>query len=145
MALVASVVLALAACQPSETELAGAPQEPAAAAEPAPGAAPTPAEPPPLSVEIPARFHGKWDASLEECGRASIMTLTVSGKELRFHESLGEIQTITPMGENAVMVSGPFEGEGESWQGEMKLELSADGDTLTATNNGTATPRVRCP
>jgi hypothetical protein len=128
--------LALAACQPSETELAGPPPEEAA----------TPAEtPPPLATTaIPAKFLGKWDASAEECGRASIMTLTVSANELRFHESVGEIETVTEEGPDAVTVAGPFEGEGEQWQGTMRLELSPDGNTLTTTNSGTVTPRVRC-
>lgn len=136
--------VALAACQPSaEPELEGPPP-----AQSSPGLAPTPSaptEPAPLATAIPAKFHGKWDASAEECGRASIMTLTISGNELRFHESIGEITSVTPQGDNAVTVSGPFEGEGEQWQGTMRLELSADGNTLTTTNNGTATPRVRCP
>jgi hypothetical protein len=98
-----------------------------------------------LSTAIPAKFHGKWDESAEACGRSSIMTLTVSENELRFHESIGEINSVTPDGENALTVKGPFEGEGEQWEGTMRLELSADGNTLTATNNGMATPRVRCP
>ena len=139
--------VALAACQPSaEPELEGPPPAENPGLAPPPAApAPTPAEPAPLATAIPAKFHGKWDASAEECGRASIMTLTISGNELRFHESIGEITSVTPQGDNAVTVSGPFEGEGEQWQGTMRLELSADGNTLTTTNNGTATPRVRCP
>lgn len=129
--------LALAACQPSEPELAGPPPE--ATPEPAP------ATPPPLATPaIPSKFLGKWDASAEECGRASIMTLTISENELRFHESIGEIETVTEEGPNAVTVAGPFEGEGEQWQGTMRLELSPDGNTLTTTNNATVTPRVRC-
>lgn len=130
--------LGLAACQPKAPELAGAPPVEEAAV------APTPAEPPPVAVGIPAKFHGKWDESAAACATASIMTLTISGNELRFHESIGEITSVTPEGDNAVKVAGPFEGEGEKWEGEMRLELSADGTTLTATNNGTATPRVRC-
>jgi hypothetical protein len=132
--------LVLAACQPQEPELAGPPP-----AESTPAPAPAPVEPPPLATAIPAKFHGKWDASAEACGRASIMTLTVSANELRFHESIGEINSVTPEGENAVTVKGRFEGEGEQWEGTMRLELSADGNTLTTTNNGTVTPRVRCP
>lgn len=131
--------LGLAACQPKEPELAGAPP-----AEPTANPAPAPVEPPPLVVGIPAKFQGKWDESVAACATASIMTLTISGNELRFHESIGEITSVTPEGENVVKVAGPFEGEGEKWEGEMRLELSADGTTLTTTNNGTATPRVRC-
>jgi hypothetical protein len=129
--------LYLAACQPKAPELAGPPPQEAAPA-------PSPVEPPPLVTGIPAKFHGKWDSSAEDCGRASIMTLTISGNELRFHESIGEITSVTPEGDNAVNVTGPFEGEGEKWEGEMRLELSADGNTLTTTNGGVATPRVRC-
>ena len=128
--------LGLAACQPKEPELAGAPPQEAAPA--------APAEPPPLAMGIPAKFQGKWDESAAACATASIMTLTIAGNELRFHESIGEITSVTPEGDNAVKVAGPFEGEGEKWEGEMRLELSADGTTLTTTNGGTATPRVRC-
>lgn len=132
--------LGLAACQPKQPkqpELAGAPAQ-----ETAP--APAPVEPPPLVMSIPAKFQGKWDESAAACATASILTLTISGNELRFHESIGEITSVTPEGDNAVKVAGPFEGEGEKWEGEMRLELSADGNTLTTTNNGTATPRIRC-
>lgn len=129
--------LGLAACQPREPELAGAPP-----AEPA--VTPAPVEPPPLVVGIPVKFQGKWDASAADCATASIMTLTISSNELRFHESIGEITRVTPEGENAVKVAGPFEGEGETWDGEMRLELSADGNTLTTTNGDSVTPRVRC-
>lgn len=134
--------LALAACQPAqEPELAGPPP-----VESTPVPAPVPETPPPLgtAAAIPANFHGKWDESAEACGRSSIMTLTVSANELRFHESIGEINKVTPEGENTVTVSGPFDGEGQQWEGTMKLEVSPDGNTLTATNNGTATPRVKC-
>jgi len=106
--------------------------------------APTPTEPPPLVTGIPAKFQGKWDESAAACATTSILTLTIAGNELRFHESIGEITSVTPDGDNAVKVAGPFEGEGEKWEGEMRLELSADGTTLTTTNGGTATPRVRC-
>lgn len=129
--------LGLAACQPKEPELAGAPPQEAAPA-------PAPVEPQPLAVGIPAKFQGKWDESTAACATASIMTLTISGNELRFHESIGEITSVTPEGENAVKVAGPFEGEGEKWEGEMRLELSEDGTTLTTTNGGRVTPRVRC-
>lgn len=129
--------LGLAACQPKEPELAGPPPQ-----EVAP--APAPVEPPPLVVGIPAKFQGKWDKSAAACATASIMTLTISSNELRFHESIGEITRVMPEGENAVKVAGPFEGEGEKWDGEMRLELSADGNTLTTTNGQSVTARVRC-
>lgn len=130
--------LALAACEPSGMPAAPEATEPVAQT-------PVVAEPAPAAItEIPPQYLGKWDASAEDCGRASIMTLTVSANELLFHESIGEIETVTPDGANAITVAGPFEGEGEQWDGEMRLELAADGNTLTTTNGGTATTRVRC-
>ncbi len=132
--------LGLAACQPGATpELDGAPPVVTPAAE-APAA-----DPAPLNVTaIPAQYLGKWDASAADCGQASIMTLTISPNELRFHESIGEIRTVEPDGVNAIKVAGPFDGEGETWEGALRLELSADETTLSTTNNGTVTQRVRC-
>jgi hypothetical protein len=134
--------LGLAACQPEAApELEGAPP----AAAPAPDTPAPAASPPPLDMTaIPSQYLGKWDASAEECAQASIMTLTISPNELRFHESIGEIETVTPEGANAINVAGPFEGEGEAWDGALRLELSADANMLTVTNNGVPTTRVRC-
>ncbi len=95
-------------------------------------------------IAIPAPYLGKWDATAEDCGRASIMTLTIAADELRFHESIGEINIVTEEGPNAITIAGPFEGEGESWDGSLRLELSTDRNTLTVTNNGTPSTRVRC-
>ncbi len=136
--------LGLAACQPAAApELDGAPPTSAPVA-PVPE---TPAaSPPPLGMTaIPSQYLGKWDADAVECKQASIMTLTISPNELRFHEAIGEIETVSADGANAIKVAGPFDGEGETWNGELRLELSADGNTLSTTSNGTVTQRVRCP
>lgn len=128
---------AMAACQPAAEEAPAAPASPAET--PVIKAAPSPE----VLLAIPVEYQGKWDATQEECAQASIYTVTISPNELRFHESIGEIKTVMPDGDG-IVVAGPFEGEGEAWEGSMRLALSADRNTLTLTNNGEPTTRVRC-
>lgn len=134
--------VALAACEPAKPNVAPtspSPSEPVTAA-PAPVVTAAPAD----MQSIPAAYLGKWDATAEACAQPSIDTLTIAANELRFHESIGEINSITQDGDG-IVVAGPFEGEGESWDGSMRLALSADQNTLTLTNNGKPVTRVRCP
>lgn len=116
----------------------------APAAAPEPPAAPVPA----AALEtkaLPAAFHGTYDESKEACGRPSEFRLAVTGSELRFHESIGTVRSVTAESPRAVSVAADYQGEGESWRNVRKLELSADGGTLTVSGDGTSLARVRCP
>ena len=132
---------------------AGAPAEPAAnataqsiAANAA--AASDPAIPPlpPADVNvIPAPFQGRYDESVAACGRPSDGRLEVTGRELRFHESIGQVRTVSAEGARAVKVTADYQGEGESWQSVRTLRLSADGGSLTISGDGSELVKVRCP
>lgn len=113
-----------------------APQAPAAnAVEPAAASA----------TALPAAYHGVFDQTAAACSTdSSIYRLTVSGKELRFHESLADIRSVTPDGDNAVRVAANYTGEGMSWSNIQRVALSDGGKKLTITGEGEPVARVRC-
>ncbi|RHW18658.1 hypothetical protein D1610_00345 [Sphingomonas gilva] len=117
-----------------------APQAPTAnETAPANGAAPV------ASTTIPAAYHGVYDQTAAACASASsIYRLTVSGDELRFHESLAEVQSVTPEGENAIRVAANYSGEGMTWSNIQRVALSDGGRTLTITGEGEPVKRTRC-
>ena len=129
-------VLGLAACQPKEPELAGAPLP-----EAAPAPAPTTVEPPPLVVGIPVKFQGKWDASLEACAEEySDMRLVIDATNMRFWESEGSPTKVEPAGVNAIVVDSDFSGEGDTWTARYRFALADGGETLMVDS----VKRVRC-
>jgi hypothetical protein len=149
---VAAAVLFLAACTPEEKaaekgpdEVASTPSTPA----PAPAAtAPPRAAPAPKTVEgdsIPAAFHGVYDVSREACGRPGDGRLAVSARELRFHESVGTVRSVSPTQSGAMRVAADYQGEGQSWRSSRDLSLSGDGSKLTVSGEGTSMVRTRCP
>jgi hypothetical protein len=93
---------------------------------------------------LPLRFHGTYDESGEACRRPSMYRLTVSARELRFHESIGTIREVVPESPDSVGVAADFEGEGERWRSMRQLRLSDAGARLTVSGDGTAMTRVRC-
>ncbi|WP_166038793.1 hypothetical protein [Sphingosinicella sp. YJ22] len=96
------------------------------------------------STTIPARFHGRWDASREACGRASSgLRLTVAASSLRFYESVGEVTAVREMG-SSVAVDLRTTGEGETRTETRTLRLGGDG-RLVVESGGTSATRVRCP
>lgn len=154
-----AALMALAACDRSDPpanqvsiELNEAAPDPAPAA-PAPTpeqAEPEPANnshaaPPAASGAIPAAYHGVFDQTAAACALdSSIYRLTVSGDELRFHESLADVQTVTPAGDNAVRVAANYSGEGMNWSNIQRLALSDGGRTLTITGENDPVVRKRC-
>lgn len=122
--------------------------------------APTPA-PPPVAPEapaanaaepaaasttaLPAAYHGVFDQTAAACDSASsIYRLTVSGDELRFHESLAEIKSVIPDGDNAVRIAANYSGEGMTWSNTQRVALADGGKKLTITGEGEPVARVRC-
>jgi hypothetical protein len=97
------------------------------------------------SDSIPAAYHGVYDASLEACTRPSDGRLTVSVRELRFHESIGSVRAVTNGGYGAIAVEADFEGEGERWRSLRILSLTDNGARLTVKGEGSSLDRVRCP
>ncbi|MEP9402147.1 hypothetical protein [Sphingomonas sp. VNH70] len=101
---------------------------------------PTPVASP---VTIPARFLGRWDRDAAACAApaTSIEGVTISLRELRFHESVGEVTAVAPGGAG-VTIDARYSGEGETWTTHQSLTL--DGDRLTIMGEGAPIRRVRC-
>jgi hypothetical protein len=128
------------ALQPGSSS--GDPAPPAAVAPPAA----SPAEGPAATASgtsIPAAFHGVYDRSREECARPSEYRLTVTARELRFHESIGTVREVAIEGADRVSVDADYQGEGEGWRTSQRL--ARDGDRLTISGDGTSLVRIRCP
>jgi hypothetical protein len=115
----------------------------------APGAEPVaPLAPAPIEAvgkTLPPAFHGAYDESGEACGRPSEYRLVVTQSELRFHESIGTVRSVSVQDRRTVTVNADYQGEGQSWRNARRLELSEDGGTLTVAGEGTSLARVRCP
>lgn len=81
---------------------------------------------------VPARFHGEWNSERSACGTGLSETrLRISGDRLRFYESVGDVRRVEVESERVIEVTAEYRGEGETWQDERRLSLSADGDSLT--------------
>jgi hypothetical protein len=119
-----------------------APIAPVAPAPPAANAA----EPAAVAATmLPAAYHGVFDQTAAACSAASsIYRLTVTGKALRFHESLADVKSVTPDGANAVRVAASYSGEGMTWSNIQRVALSDGGQTLTITGEGEPVRRKRC-
>ena len=119
---------------------------PSAAAGAAPPAAPgeQAASSPGLGQAIPPAFQGVFDAPRDACAGPSEYRLTVAAGELRFHESIGTVRSVTVDGADAIRVAADYQGEGESWSNVRTLRLSDGGMTLTITGEGTSLTRYRC-
>jgi hypothetical protein len=142
----AAATLLLAACGPGEKVADSAVNGslPAPATEPQP----RPAPPPPEAAKtesIPAAFHGRYDASPQDCGRPGDGRLTVTASELRFHESVGSVRGVVSRPAGGIRVEADYQGEGERWSNSHDLRLSEDGSKLTVSGDGTSFDRVRCP
>jgi uncharacterized protein YceK len=105
----------------------------------------TPLHPHTQVDSIPAAYRGVYDISLEACGRPSDGRLTVSARELRFHESIGSVRSVAYGGTGAIAVEADYQGEGERWRGLRILSLTENGAKLTLKGEGTSLNRVRCP
>lgn len=96
------------------------------------------------AATIPSRFHGRWDSSREACARpSSEMRLVVTGTNLGFYESVGQVLAVRSAGDT-VAVDLRTSGEGETRTETRALRLSRDGG-LVVESGGTAATRVRCP
>jgi hypothetical protein len=147
--LLAAAALVLAACgskeKAAEFGVNGAAASPIGPAGPTSPFAPAPPQPkPPEEDSIPAGFHGLYDASPEACGRPSDGRLTVTARELRFHESIGTVRQVTRESPGLIRIEADYQGEGEKWRNSHELRLSGDGAKLTISGDGTSFERVRC-
>lgn len=111
--------------------------------------APPPREPAPEETadasRIPAAYVGRWAKDRAACRNpaSSIEGLTISPRELRFHESLGIPTRVTRRDADTISVTSAYEGEGMEWTATQTLRLD-DGDRLIVTTHGENFERVRC-
>jgi hypothetical protein len=140
------VAVLLAGCAMDESGRSG---EGKAAAAPASHTASPPASGPQhphsIATSIPAAYHGVYDRSPEACARPSADRLTVSARELRFHESIGSVRSVAYGGSGAIAVEADYEGEGQRWRNLRILTLAGNGASLTVHGEGSSFVRVRCP
>ncbi|MDB5699207.1 MAG: hypothetical protein JWN69_2011 [Alphaproteobacteria bacterium] len=116
-----------------------------APAQPAEASPATPNEkgvPPAATTSIPAAFLGEWNADPKDCGTGlSDSRVQVEPRRVRFHESEAQVKRVTIHNPRSVTIEGPFQGEGEAWDGRLRMDLSASGEAMTI---GDLTRR-RCP
>lgn len=147
----AATCFALAACGGEPQQQATAP-EPAASATPA--AAQTeaaPLDPDIAKGEIPARFHGVWDAANGTCAPNSDLRVEIAARRIGFYESVGNVAGVGSEGSDAI-ADLVMEGEGESWvqPTRLSIENTPDGERLHLSDAVKPKvpdeyPRKRCP
>ncbi|HET9640509.1 MAG TPA: hypothetical protein VFP12_15020 [Allosphingosinicella sp.] len=96
---------------------------------------------------IPAPFVGVYDRTLASCAGPSQERTTITPGELRFHETIGKVQSTLLRRENELEVDAKYQGEGEFWRSNRLLTLSEGGARLVIDRDGNspAIMRVRCP
>jgi len=104
-------------------------------------------EPPPAATlsEVPARFVGRWDASIGDCGRSGPYAVTVTPTDVLMEDTRVQVTGAAPDGETAVRVDGHFTGPGAEWDGSVRLELGDGGRELSVVSGSAIVPRVKCP
>lgn len=97
------------------------------------------------TTTVPQRFRGTFDRDAAACtARASIERLTIAASELRFHESLGAVKSVSADGADAIRIAADYSGEGMAWSTSQRLTL-VQGDTrLVVAGEGAPITRVRC-
>jgi hypothetical protein len=149
LAIALAAMAVLAACgQPAADP---APEAPAASPLPA-GTEGAPALDPAIAKgEIPARFHGVWDAVTGTCDPASDLRVEIAARRITFYESVGDVSGMGSEGDDAI-ADLVMEGEGETWVQPTRLALEAtpDGERLRLSDalkpEDPADPlRKRCP
>jgi hypothetical protein len=154
----AAVAMLIGGCGPRqgggepEANLASAaPAAPAPAPTENGSAAPAPrasaAFEPVRATTIPAPFLGVYDRALASCSGPSQDRLTITPGELRWHETIGKVQSTLLRLENELEVDAKYQGEGEFWRSNRLLTLSQGGARLVidSDSGSRAMALVRCP
>ena len=104
-----------------------------------------------LDNRIPTRFHGVWDYVNGTCARESDLRMEISGSEILFYESIGQVTGVVGEGDE-VIVTLAMEGEGETWEQATRLVLVGSGSDQRLETTDGELPRVadefpskRCP
>ncbi|MAY20202.1 MAG: hypothetical protein CL955_06255 [Erythrobacteraceae bacterium] len=104
-----------------------------------------------LANRIPTRFQGVWDYVGGSCDPASDLRMEISGSEILFYESIGQVTGVSGEGDE-IVVTLAMEGEGETWEQATRLALVGEGsDQRLETGDGEQPrtvdeyPSKRCP
>lgn len=104
-----------------------------------------------LANRIPTRFQGVWDYVGGSCDPASDLRMEISGSEILFYESIGQVTGVSGEGDE-IIVTLAMEGEGETWEQATRLALVGEGsDQRLETGDGEQPrtvdeyPSKRCP
>jgi hypothetical protein len=91
----------------------------------------SPLDPAIAAGEIPARFHGVWDAVTGTCDPASDMRVEITARRIEYYESVGDVSGMGNEGDDAI-ADLVMEGEGETWVQPTRLaiETTPDGERL---------------
>jgi hypothetical protein len=127
-----ALALLLAACGDQAAQPAPeAPAETAIPGEPNGGGGAGSVDPAIAAGEIPARFHGVWDAVTGTCDPASDLRVAITTRRIAFYESVGNVAGVGSEGADAI-ADLVMEGEGETWiePTRLSLETTTDGERL---------------
>jgi hypothetical protein len=144
-----------AGSEPEANQAAPAPTAPAAPA-PAPtengsavAAAPKASAPfiPQSGTTIPAAFQGVYEPRVANCSSPSQERTTITPTELRWHETIGKVQSTLHRRENELEVNAAYQGEGEFWRSNRLLTLDQGGARLVIDSDGDSRGMqvFRCP
>ncbi|WP_242417282.1 hypothetical protein [Sphingomonas panni] len=109
----------------------------------------TPAPPPEEAAvaknHIPAQFVGSWNRDAAACAdpAASVEGVRVTPDELWFHESVGTVKRVEPLGPDHIRLIADYDGEGQQWTATQTLRIS--GDRLKIMTGDQPFSRIRCP
>ncbi len=129
IALAASAALAACGSPADDTTDRAEPADATAAATP----------PVQIGLGIPAPMHGRWGLVPADCtstrGDAKGL-IEVNAGEIRFYESVGQVDTASERSDEAFRATFAFTGEGMQWSREMQLVLGDGGQTLVRSEFG---------
>ncbi|MBL0923813.1 MAG: hypothetical protein IBJ12_05000 [Sphingomonadaceae bacterium] len=107
----------------------------------------------PLEIAInqfPSGYQGRWASTTAGCAddpENSEQMMSLQGKLVKFHESIGTMTAGKRMTSRAMEAEFEFVGEGEKWNKRMAFEMSEDRKSLTRTDkdSGASYRYVQCP
>jgi hypothetical protein len=107
----------------------------------------------PLEIAInqfPSGYQGRWATTAAQCANDpenSEQMMSLQGKLVKFHESIGTMTAGKRMTSRAMEADFEFVGEGEKWNKRMAFEMSEDRKSLTRIDkdDGATYRYVQCP
>lgn len=84
------------------------------------------------AVDLPSGFLGVWGAESDQCGtELDDLRLTLHPHRLQFHESDGQLISISASSDLEIVIAAEMSGEGETWRTYRHFSLSDDGSRLS--------------